>query len=183
MNDEEGQTPARAKDFWAGEGLTFVIVENTIDLGAFDPIVAAIQPEFSHITISRRVAGPMAGGFMPEAAIYAVFTAIAIPFLAELGKDAYRAFRSALFEAYSRAKTWANDRGYEPLTIELEKQPGAIAFLFPEGLDREAFETAIQQLIQAYSRDDLPAPTDDPKIPSIMQWDASSESWTLDERF
>ena len=83
MNEDRELTTSRlpaeraGKNLWAWRGLTFTIVENTLDFGDLDEIAENVQPEFSEIQIQRRVAGPMAGCIWGEAALVATFTAVA----------------------------------------------------------------------------------------------------------
>lgn len=171
------------RNLWRWSGLSFSIVENALDLADVDPVVRSIQPEFSHVNVQRRVAGPMAGGLTPEAALLAIFAAVAIPFLAELGKDAYRAFRGALFEAYGKAKTWANNRGYSPLAIELryvdpsertgENFEPNVYFAFPPSMDAAEFERALQALLASYADVDRGTPA----YYVVLEFDRDVGSW------
>lgn len=166
------------------------IVENTLELTDVYPIVKKVQPEFRVVRVERRVAGPMTDGFTPEAALIVTFAAGAIPFLAELGKDAYRAFRTALFGAYKKARTWANDRRYAALGIEIryetepkmvlidgeefEQSEPSIFFAFPPGMECEEFELAIQALLRSYAELN--------RSPGayyvVMEFNKESASWT-----
>ncbi len=187
MTNDDATTPAKraGSNLWRFDGLSFVIVENTLDLADLEPIVASIQPEFADIRIERRVAGTMAGGLTPEAALLAVFAAVAIPFLAEAGKDAYKAFRSGLFGAYTKAKSWANSRGYAPLSIEIRyvaaegrraegDQEPFLYFVFRPGMDADEFERAILSLIGQHGT----VSRADPAWFVILEWDASAGHWT-----
>ncbi len=187
MNDEPRVSEAQLRagpNLWLWSGLSFEIVENTLDLSDLDPIAASIQPEFAHLPVTRRVAGPMAGGLAPEGALLLVFTALAVPFLAEASKDAYRAFRGAVYLAYKKAKTWANGRGYAPLSVEMQfvtpEQRAAgsatgpnLYFIFRPGLEQSEFERAFSSFVALY---DSIARTD-PTWVVVLEWDAEAGSW------
>jgi len=172
---------------WAWSGISFVIVENTLDLGDLDAVVSSIQPEFADVRVNRRVAGPGAGGLTPEAALLTVVTAIAIPFLAEAGKDAYRAFRSALFTVYKKAKTWANARGYAPVAVEIryvapEDQGSAemapepnLFFVLRPGLDEEEFDRALKKLFADFAS----IPRSKPAWYVVLEWDVATQDWRV----
>lgn len=194
-DESETERMRRAgRNTWAWSGLSFWVVENTLDLGSLDPVVEAVQPEFGLIEIRRRVAGPAAGGLVPEAALVAVFTVIAFSFLQELGKDAYQAFRSALFAAYRKAKTLANQRGYAPLAIEIvyveeqrrEEKDGEeyevpepnLYFVFQPGMDAAKFERAVQELLKVFPEVDRSTQG----YYVVMKFDPVSGSWVEDYR-
>jgi hypothetical protein len=85
----------------------------------------------------------MASPLGPEAALALAFAIAAHGFLEELGKDLYAAFRSGLFAAYRKAKTWANGRGYSPLTAQRHDYPH-VYFHFPAGMSQATFEAAFK---------------------------------------
>jgi hypothetical protein len=84
------------ENLWRWSGISLRVVENTVPLTDLDPVIEGIQPEFAEVTISRRVAGPMAGGLFPEAALVLALAVASHGFLSELGKDLYKGFRAAL---------------------------------------------------------------------------------------
>ena len=171
------------KNLWAWRGLTFTIVENTLDFGDLDEIAENVQPEFSEIQIQRRVAGPMAGGIWGEAALVATFTAVALPFLAELGKDLYHGFRTALFSVYKKARTLANSRGYRRMAIEIQFESGpGIIYLFPDELELSAFERAVNDIASTYLEVDRHKAGNN--LPyAIMEFDSDSQSWKEGEGY
>jgi hypothetical protein len=174
------------QNLWVLSGLSFDIVENTLDLSDLGPIVEGFQPEFASVQINRRVAGPMASGLYPEYALLAVFTAVASAFLHQLGKDAYLATRDALFAAYKKAKTWANQRGYHPFGMQVATKQDhapdsthpAIFFTFPPGLSRSDFDQALLTLIDSYDQVD---PTGGEFFVEL-RYDPDSGSWQVSRK-
>jgi hypothetical protein len=142
--DEQMEADSRAGHrMWAAGHLNIELVENTLELADLEGIVKGIQPEFADVNIKRRVAGPAAGGtgVPPEAALILAFTIAAHGFLDELGRDAYRGFRAAVFSAYARVKEWANARRYAPLILRRDDLPN-VSFVFRPGMSRHAYEDA-----------------------------------------
>jgi hypothetical protein len=177
MSDANGE----ALYLFPGPSLT--IVENTIELRDLDEFVKSLQPTFVQVDVTRRVAGPMAGGFMPEAAVYFALGAAAGAFLGELGKDAYRVCRAALFGVYRKAKTWANSRGYAPLSIAIGDESGvSIVFVFKAGLSQDEFEIAVRDLLETLR--DVDRSTGDPMMPYVvMEVDDETGRWRRSTAF
>lgn len=176
--DEERQRLERARNHgWMWGTLDVSVVENTLDLADLQPLVDSIQPEFPLVDIRRSSAGPMATPLFGDIAL-----SIAIAthgFLGELGKDAYKAFRIALYSAYRKAKTWANGRGYSPLTIKIkpDKSP-TVLFQFEPGMDPETFERALSEMVGSYSH--LSTGTAQQGI--LVRYDRESGTWVEVER-
>jgi hypothetical protein len=176
--EDERQRLDRARDHvWMWGTLEIRIVENTLDLGDLQPLVETIQPEFPFVEIHRRSAGPMATPLFGDIAL-----SIAIAthgFLGELGKDAYKAFRTALYGLYRKAKTWANGRGYRPLTISIKPDASpTVLFQFEPGMDPETFEKALAEMIASYST--LSNGTAQQGI--LLRYDYESGRWVEVER-
>ena len=176
---EKADPARRADNTWRWSGLSITIIENTIDLADLEQVVEEIQPEFMDVDIHRGAAGPMASPIFGDAALVLAFAIAAHGFLSEAGKDLYRGFRAALFAAYNKARTWANERGYTPLRIEIsyDSEP-VIVFRFPSGMDWETFEGALQALLRAHSNADPSAVTH----AVVMEFDTDSGSWREAER-
>jgi len=163
---------------WRWSGLSFTIVEDTLDLGDLDDALKAIQPEFGEVAVRRRVAGPMAGGLYPEAALVLALAIAAHGFLSELGKDLYKGFRAALFSAYRKARTWANGRGYGPLNLEIETDAGALViFIFPPALDEKAFGSAILAALDFFTNIDFGAKPEDQPRYLVVEFEPQSGAW------
>jgi len=182
MTTEEDRSAVAGRragsNMWRWDGLSIWIVENTIDLGDLQPILEEVQPEFGVVDVRRRVAGPMAGGLFPEAALVLAAAIAAHGFLSELGKDVYAGFRSALYAAYQKARTWANDRGYRPLSIQLAREEGAtLVFIFPAGLDYDVFEAALQALLRLYGEVDVGENPGEQPWYVVFEFEIDSAAW------
>ena len=171
---EKSDPARRADNTWLWSGLSITIIENTIDLADLEQVVEEIQPEFMDVNIRRGAAGPMATPLFGDAALVLAFAIAAHGFLSEAGKDLYRGFRAALFAAYNKARTWANERGYTPLRIEIryDSEP-VIVFIFESGMDRETFEGAMQAFLRTHSELDPSSLTH----AVVMEFDQESGSW------
>jgi hypothetical protein len=155
---------------------SITVVENTLELADLDPLVRELQQTFVEVRITRRIAGPAAGGLFPDAALYFALGAATAGFLNELGKEVYRGLRAAFFAVYRRAKTWANARGYAPLSIEVTRGPDdVLLFIFPANLSADRFEEAILRLLDAYpAAESRPSPD---MMTTWMQWDDNLGEW------
>ncbi|MEX0785810.1 MAG: hypothetical protein WD939_04155 [Dehalococcoidia bacterium] len=159
------------------------LTEHTIDLADLDPFVVELQKVFNQVVISRQRAGPAAGGLYPDAAIYIALggAAVAIAaaaqgFFSELGKDAYRGLRKALYSAYSRTRTETNGRKYSSLAIEVPCAPeSSLLFLLRPGLDEESFENALLALIEVLQTADSEPPAG--MMSTWMEWDVDGREW------
>lgn len=122
-------------------------VENTIDFECFSDLVGELAPDFVTVRVTRSWAGPMATPLFGDIAVVFAVGAAAGAFLGELGKDAYRGVRAALYSIYRSVKREANDRGaYTPLAIEETREGGdrgVISLIFPPDLDEAEFNAAL----------------------------------------
>ena len=120
--------------------------EKTIDFSSFESISEELAHDFHTVRISRRSAGPMASPLFGDVAIAFILGASSAAFFSELGKDAYRALKSGLFQLYTRALTWANGRGYDPFAVDVTPEgslESGLHFTFPAGLTEEQFMNAV----------------------------------------
>ena len=168
---------------WLWDGLTLTVVENTLSLAALEPIVRSVQPEFLEVRIRRHAAGPQSTPLGGDIALWVTLVVgagagiAAKAFLEELGKDAYRGFRAAVFAAYRRVTTWANLRGYRRLAIEIDRGKGLnVLYRFPDEMGADEFERAIEALLVSNSRIRRRKQQDWPYI--FMEFDSNSGSWT-----
>ena len=126
--------------------------ENTVGLSDLEAVVDELAVDFVDVHIVRRWAGPMATPLFGDVAVAFIIGASAGGFLGELGKDAYKGLKRSIYRLYQRAKTWANDRGYAPLAIEVtsDGQPEVVIHLsLPAGLNAKEFEAAIDSISEA----------------------------------
>ncbi len=131
--------------------VSFTYVENTAEFSDFESIVDDLGQDFFLVKVTRRIAGPMAGGILAEPAVMFTIGAAAGPFLAELGKDAYAGVKAAIFSLYRRAKTTANSRGYVPLAARVHFDDQRFCqFTFPPDLSQEEFEKALMAIAQVW---------------------------------
>jgi hypothetical protein len=186
-NSNEQQPPDQpgyTYSWMAGE-LRIEIVENTVDLADLEPVVAAIQPGFAEVVIKRRTAGPAAGGpGTPEAALVLAFVIASHGFLQEFGKDLYAGFRAAVFAAYRRAKTWANARGYSPMTAE-RSDLRHVVFHFPPDMTEAAVDEA---LMAFFSFEDEGIERQDQQIARrggrawiVLKFEPESKTWRIEK--
>lgn len=166
-------------------GVSIEFIQDALDSADLRPIVEEIQPAVGGVEIgSRRAEYGVGGGIWPEPIIALTITIAAHGFLSELGKDLYRAFRTALFAAYNKARAWVTDQRYRvPLTIYVRYDtgrpdtgldPGPIVFFsFAGGMDFDTFELALQAVSEAYRAIELRARP----YAVIMEFDDESGSW------
>lgn len=174
-NDEE-----RARNTWTFGDASIVLVENTADLVDLEPILLAIQPEFRDVTIRRRVAGTMASGLYPEVAVTLVLGLAARGFLTEMGKDAYRAFRQALFHAYRKTRTSANHRGYRKFAIEVnDGGTPSLIFALGDEMHDEDFEQAVLSIVESL---DLARGTEAKRY-VWLEFNRTTESWEVSDSY
>lgn len=172
---------------WHWQGLSLRVTD-ALDLADVEPIVQSLQPEFPTVPIIRRTFSPqsMGNGIIPDFALLVVFNPAAIAFLAELGKDLYSGFRSALFAAYGKA------RGHQPplgVEIAYEDEPQTPAeegqnvkphlyFKFSSGMDTEEFEGALRALLQRHSEIDRRPGS----YSILLVWEGDSGTWIEEGR-
>lgn len=180
MTEDHRAAERAGQNMWRWSGLSFTVVENTLELGDIDDVVRSIQPEFAEVEVRRRVAGPMAGGLYPEAALLLAFAIAAHGFLQELGKDAYKGFRAALFTAYKKARTWANGRGYGRLNVQIETEAGVIVvFIFPPTLEETEFESVLGAALSFFRETDFEqAPRGGPRH-VVVEFNPESRAWRI----
>lgn len=177
-HDEAARVARAGANAWVLHGFSLRVREDVLTLADLDAIVQNAQPEFPTIPIFRWT--PMwpsmgNGPVSPDFALLAIFTAVAFPFLAELGKDAYRAFRAAVFAAYNKAHDHFRPLG---VRIEFGEQQQApiqpnLYFGFSRGMNAAEFERALQALLEVYETAERPMGYYD----VLMEWDGESGTW------
>ena len=190
-HDEAARVARAGANAWVLEGFSLRVREDVLTLADLDAIVQNAQPEFPTIPIFRWT--PMwpsmgNGPVSPDFALLAIFTAVAFPFLAELGKDAYRAFRAAVFVAYNKGKNHFRPLGFriefgeqqEPPISEDERQSlkPNLYFGFSRGMNAAEFERALRALLEVYDTAERPVGYFD----VLMEWDGESGAWVEEAR-
>jgi len=171
----DGLNRARGDYFWMNGELSITLIENTLDLADLEPVACGVQPEYVEVVIRRRVAGPMASPITPEAALLVAFVIATHGFLQELGKDAYTGFRSALYAVYTKAKTWANGRGYSPMIIKRSDFEHVYFHLLP-GMSAETFLAAFLAFCN-FSDPEVAEQATHSTV--IMEFEVKSQTWQV----
>lgn len=123
--------------------------ENTAKLGDFEELVDELAQDFASVRVSRHIPGPMASPLFGDIATELMFGALAVPFLAELSKDAYRLFRKGLVRLYGRVTTETNLRSYHPVALVVTPEgfgSMGVVFVLPKGLNEREIEDALTSI-------------------------------------